>query len=176
MSEQGTGRGSAVQPRATVVNDHLTIRYPLAVVLLWCGLAVAGVVAGFAAVASGNTEGGYIGLGLGAIATFVAWFAVRPVVTADRSGIAVLPLFGSRTALHWGEVRTIGVRRVRAARGRGDALLLEASDDREVRVDGLWLGLTGGNLRRIQDDVDRFAAAQQVARPVFGFEPEPDPW
>lgn len=165
-----------LQPRAVEHDGRLVVRAAAGVVALWCVLAAAGVICGFAAVGAGNTEGGYIGLGLGAVAAFVAWFAVRPVVAADRSGIALLPLFGSRTALSWGEVRVIGVRHVRAARGRGPALLVEATDDREVKVDGLWLGLTAGALLRIQHEIERFAAALDIARPSFGFEPEPDPW
>jgi hypothetical protein len=165
-----------MHPRTTVSGGQLVIRYAAAVVLLWIALAVAGLVFGLIAVSGGNTQGGYIGFGLGAICTFVAWFAARPVVRADRSGMAVLPLFGSRTSFHWGEVRVIGVRHVRAARGRGDALVIEATDDREVKVDGLWVGLTRANLRRIQDALAAFAVEAEVARPVFGFEPEPDPW
>lgn len=165
-----------LHPRADASGGRLTIRYAAGIVLLWCALAVIGIVFGFAAIGADNTEGGYIGLGLGAICTFVAWFAARPVVTADVTGIALLPLFGSRTALHWGEVRVIGVRHARAARGRGQALMVDATDDREVKVDGLWVGLTPGNLVRIQDEIERFAGTLEVARPTFGFEPEPDPW
>ena len=165
-----------VQPRAEASEGRLVIRYAVVVVLLWIGLAVAGLGSGVVAVSAGNTEGGYIGIGLGAICTFVAWFAARPVATADREGLAVLPLFGSRASFHWGEIQVIGVRTVRAARGRGQALMIGASDDREVKVDGLWVGLTGRNLHRIQDAVEQFAASTGVARPAFGFEPEPDPW
>jgi hypothetical protein len=168
--------GSFVQPRSQVADGRLVVRYAAGVVLLWIGLAVAGLAFGMAAVSGDNIEGGYIGLGLGVICTFVAWFAGRPVITADQAGLAVLPLFGSRTSLHWGEVRVIGVRHVRAARGRRQALMIDATDDREVKVDGLWVGLTGGALLQIQQAIDGFATAAEVARPVFGFEPDPDPW
>lgn len=165
-----------LQARAEASDGRLVVRYPIVVVLGWIGLAIVGLWFGFAAVVDENTEGGYIGFGLSAICVFVASFAARPVVTADRTGMAVLPLFGSRTSFHWGELRAIGVRHVRAARGRGQALVIEAADDREVKVDGLWVGLTGSNLQRIEDAVAAFATAMEVARPAFGFEPEPERW
>lgn len=160
-------------PRSTESDGRLVIRYAAAVVLLWIGLAAAGVVGGFVAEPG---QGRIIGLGMAAICVFVAAFAARPVVIADRTGIEVLPLFGSRTALRWSEVQGMGVRRVRAARGRGEALMIEASDDREIKVDGLWVGLTGGALVQIEQRIGAFADAIGVVRPLSAPDPVADGW
>ncbi|MGN6696172.1 MAG: hypothetical protein ACTHN0_18475, partial [Aquihabitans sp.] len=97
MADGRSDLGQLLRPRADVRDARLVVRYAAVVVLLWIALTVAGLLGGFLAVGDGNTEGGYIGLGLGAICAFVAWFAGRPVITADRAGLAVLPLFGSRS-------------------------------------------------------------------------------
>jgi len=166
-----------LHPRASESGGRLVIRYAGGIVLLWVGLAVAGLGVGFATVGSGdNPEAAFAGLGLGVICTFVAWFAANPAIVADRTGIELHPIFGTRTTFRWDEVRSIGVRDVRAARGRGPALVVDASEDREVKIDSLWVGLTAGSLQRIQDAVERFASSMEVARPAFGFEAEPDPW
>lgn len=152
----------------------MVIRYASVVVVAWVGLAVAGLVFGFASVGD-EPQAGIFGLLLGVIGAFVAWFAVRPVVVADRTGLAVLPVFGTRTLLRWSEVQGIEVRRVKAARGRGEALMIEASDDREVKVDGLWVGLTGGALHELDHQITGFADSIGVVRPsgqnenVFSF-------
>lgn len=154
-----------LSPRAEQHDGRLVVRYANAVVVVWIALAIAGLGFGFASVGGDDAQAGIIGLLLGVICTFAAWFAVRPVVVADRSGIAVLPIFGTRTTLRWSEVHAIGVQRVKAARGRGDALMIDASDDREVKVDGLWVGLTGGALRQIEQQITDFADAIGVVRP-----------
>lgn len=148
-----------LSPRVTEHDGRMVIRYARAVVLVWIGLAVAGLAFGFASAGGDDAQAGFIGLGLGVICAFVAWFAVRPVVVADRSGMAVLPVFGTRTVVRWSEVRDLGVRHVRAARGRGEALMIEASDDREIKVDGLWVGLTGGALAQIAQHIEAFAGS-----------------
>lgn len=160
-------------PRATESDGRLVIRYAVGVVLVWIGLAMAGVVGGFLAEPG---QGRIIGLGLAAICLFVAAFAARPVVVADRTGLAVLPLFGSRTTLRWSEVEGIGVRRVRAARGRGEALMIEASDDREIKVDGLWVGLSGGALSQIEQRIAAFADGIGVGRSLALADPVAEPW
>lgn len=159
---------SLLAPRSTEHDGRLVIRYSALVVVAWIGLACAGLAFGFASASGDDSQAGIIGFGMAVICAFVAWFAVRPVVVADRTGLAVLPLFGTRTALRWSEVESIEVRRVRAARGRGEALMIEAADDREIKVDGLWVGLTGGVLADIDARIGAFADSIGVARPVTG--------
>lgn len=158
-------------PRASERQGKLLVHYARGVAVAWIALAVVGLVFGYSV---DQTEGGIIGLAMTAICTFVAWFALRPVVVADHTGMAILPVFGSRTAVAWHEIRAIGVRRVRAARGRGEALMIDLSDDREVKVDGLWVGLTAGNLLRIQDLIEAYVVRIDVARPRFGPAPDAD--
>lgn len=144
------------------------VRYAGGVVLVWVGLAVLGLGVGFATVGSGdNAEAAFAGLGLGVICTFVAWFAANPAIVADRTGIRLFPIFGSRTTFRWDEVRTIGVRDVRAARGRGPALVVEATDDREVKIDSLWVGATRTALRLMMDRLDTFVGTIGVPPPRF---------
>ncbi|MCU1370337.1 MAG: hypothetical protein JWO77_1531 [Ilumatobacteraceae bacterium] len=164
-----------LSPRVDQHDGRMVIRYAGVVVVGWIGLALAGLVFGFRSAGGDDAQAGFIGFGLGVICAFVAWFAARPVVVADRSGLEVLPLFGTRTAIGWSEVQGIAVRRVRAARGRGEALLIEASDDREIRVDGLWVGLTGGALSQIERQIGAFAGAIGVVRPLEPG-PVPDAW
>jgi hypothetical protein len=158
-------------PRSAEHDGRLVIRYAGIVVIAWLLLAVAGLVFGFRSAGNDDAQAGVIGFGLAVICTFVAWFAARPVVTADRTGVAVLPVFGTRTALRWSEIQATGVRRVRAARGRGQALLIDATDDREIKLDGLWVGLTGSALQQIEHRVGVFADSIGVVRPVSA----PDP-
>lgn len=165
-----------LSPRVAQDDGRMVIRYAGGVAAVWIGLAVAGLVFGFRSAGGDDPQAGFIGLGLGVICTFVAWFAARPVVIADRTGLAVLPVFGTRTVLRWSEVRGIGVRRVRAARGRGQALLIDASEDREIKVDGLWVGLGGGALEQIERQIGAFADAIGVVRPPSVPDPAADLW
>jgi hypothetical protein len=154
----------------------LVVRYAGGIVVLWIGLAVLGLVYGFATVGSDQPEPALAGLGLGVISAFVAWFAARPVIVADRTGIEVLPLFGTRTAFRWSEVRSVGVRDVRRAAGRGPSLVVEATEDRSAQIDGLWVGATRGALEQIDASVAAFAMSIGVAlRPDVG-EPVDRPW
>lgn len=164
-----------LHPRASESGGRLVIRYAGGIVLLWVGLAVVGLGVGFATVGSGdNPEAAFAGLGLGVICTFVAWFAANPAIVADRTGIELHPIFGTRTTFRWDEVRSIGVRDVRAARGRGPALVVDASEDREVKIDSLWVGATRGALQRMAEGLEGFVGTFDIAAPTFGFEPAPD--
>ena len=155
-----------VRPRASEADGRLVVRYAGGVMLLWWMFAVAGVGYGFATVGGDDAQAAYIGLGLGAICTFVAWFAARPVVVADRSGLAVLPVFGTRTALRWDEVRAIGVRSTRRSRGRGASLEIQATEDREVQIDGAWMGLVASSLRRIDARLGQFIGSLQLGTSI----------
>jgi hypothetical protein len=159
-------RDRLVGPRVTEGDGRIVVRYALAVVLGWIGLAAAGVVYGFVSTGADQAQGGVIGFALAAICTFVASFAVRPVVVADRTGIEVLPVFGTRQAFRWSEVEAAGVRTSRRSRGRGLSLELRLTDDREVKVDGLWMGLGERSLRRIDDAVAGFAVGLGVAAAI----------
>ncbi len=160
-----------LHPRAGESGGRLVIRYAGGIVALWIGLAVLGLAFGFAAVGSGdNAEAAFAGLGLGVICTFVAWFAANPAIVADRTGIRVSPLFGTRISFRWDEVRSIGVREVRAARGRGPALVVDASEERDVKIDGLWVGATRLNLSRMATELERFVDSLDVIRPRFVLE------
>jgi hypothetical protein len=142
----------------------LVVRYAGGIVVLWIGLAVLGLVYGFATVGSDQPEPALAGLGLGVISAFVAWFAARPVIVADRTGIG------------WSEVRSVGVRDVRRAAGRGPSLVVEATEDRSAQIDGLWVGATRGALEQIDASVAAFAMSIGVAlRPDVG-EPVDRPW
>ena len=157
-----------LKPRASESGGRLVVRYAGGIVLLWLGLAVFGIGIGFGTVGSGdNPEVAFAGLGLGVICTFVAWFAVNPAVVADRTGIALSPLFGTTTTFGWGEVRSIGVRDVRAARGRGPALVVDATDDREARIDSLWVGATRTALVLVAERLEAFVAMLDVLPPRF---------
>jgi hypothetical protein len=162
-----------LHPRVQESGDRLVIRYPGAVTLLWIGLAVLGLGFGFVAAGSGDRpESALAGLGLGVISTFVAWFAANPAIVADSTGIRLFPIFGTRTTFGWGEVRSVGVREVRAARGRGPALLVEATEDCEAKIDSLWVGATRPNLEHMAEHLERFAVPVLGGRGVFA--PEPD--
>ena len=166
-----------IEPRATVSGGRLVIRYAGGIALLWIGLAVLGLGIGFATAPTGdNPEAAFAGLGLGIICTFVAWFAANPALIADRTGIELHPLFGTRTSFRWDEVQTIGVHEVRAARGRGPALLVEASEEREAKIDGLWVGATRSNLDRMATQLEAFVASLDVTAPRFVDEPAEQPW
>lgn len=166
-----------LRPRARVSGGRLVVRYAGAVALLWLGLAVVGLGLGFATVGSGDApEAAFAGLGLGVISTFVAWFAANPAVVADQTGIRLFPIFGTRTTFRWDEVRAVGVREVRAARGKGPALVVDATGDREAKIDSLWVGATRSNLELMEAELVQFARAEGVSGPTFGTPPEPDPW
>jgi hypothetical protein len=155
----------------------LVVRYAGAVTVLWIGLAVLGLGIGFATVGSGdNPEAAIAGLGLGVISTFVAWFAANPAIVADQTGVRLFPIFGTRTTFRWDEVRAVGVREVRAARGKGPALVVDATEDREAKIDSLWVGATRSNLQLMEVQLAQFAAARGVAGPTFGAPFEPDAW
>ena len=150
-------------PRVAEGDGRIVIRYAPAVVLAWIGLAVGGVAYGFVAVGADQSQGAVIGFAMAAVCTFVAWFAVRPVIVADRTGVTVLPVFGIREVVRWSEVRAVGVRSGRRARGRGISLEVHLSDDRELKVDGLWMGLGAHSLHRIDGALAAFAAHLGVA-------------
>lgn len=176
MSERSV-KDWLLRPRAHTSGGRLVVRYAGAVTLLWIGLAVLGLGLGFATVGSGdNPEAAFAGLGLGVISTFVAWFGANPAVVADPTGIRLFPIFGTRTTFRWDEVRAVGVREVRSARGKGPALVVEASEDREATIDSLWVGLTQASLQRMEQEVERFAAGAGVTGPTFGAPLDPDPW
>jgi hypothetical protein len=171
MSESPRVTSWLIHPRVTESGGRLVIRYAGAVALVWIALAGAGLGLGFATAGSGdNPEAAYAGLGLGVIATFVAWFAVRPAIVADRSGCALAPLFGTRSAYRWDEVRAVGVRRVRGARGRSPALVVDASDDREAKIDGLWVGATRGGLVQMAEQLEAFVGTLDIVAPRFVIE------
>ncbi len=175
--QRATASRWLLRPRASRSGGRLAIRYAGGVALAWIGIAVAGLAFGFATVGSDQPEPALAGLGLGAIGAFVAWFAANPVIVADRSGIAVRPLFGSRTSLRWAEVRAIEVREVRRARGRGPTLVIEATEDREAQVDGLWVGATRAALEQMASELDAFLAAEGIAAPRPVAEASAlDPW
>ena len=153
------------------------VRYAGGVALGWIGVAVAGLAFGFATAGSDRPEPALAGLGLGAIGAFVAWFAANPVIVADRSGIELRPLFGSRTSFRWAEVRAIKVQEVRRARGRGASLVVEATEDREAQVDGLWVGATRGALEQMAANLDAFLAAEGIPAPrPIAKASVPEPW
>ncbi len=157
-----------LHPRTSEADGRLVIRYAGGIAALWIGLAVIGLVLGFATVGSGdNLEAAFAGLGLGVISTFVAWFAANPAIVADRTGIRVSPLFGTRTSFRWDEVRRVSLREVRASRGHGPALVLDASEDRDVKIDGLWVGATRPSLCRMATELERFVDSLDVIRPRF---------
>ena len=157
-----------LHPRSSESGGRLVIRYAGGIVLLWVGLAVLGLGVGFATVGSGdNPEAAFAGLGLGVICAFVSWFAANPAIVADGTGIELHPIFGTRTTFQWHEVRSIGVRDVRAARGRGPALVVDASDDREAKIDSLWVGSTRSALLVMAGQLQRFASSLDIAPPRF---------
>lgn len=170
-------RAWLLHPRASRSGDRLIVRYAGGIVVLWIGIAVAGLAFGFATVGSDQPEPALAGLGLGAIGAFVAWFAANPVIVADRSGIEVRPLFASRASFRWSDVRAVEVREVRRARGRGATLVVEATEDREAQVDGLWVGATRGALDQMAADLDAFVVAEGIPapRPVARTS-APEPW
>jgi hypothetical protein len=166
-----------LEPRAHESGGRLVVRYAGGIAALWIGLAVFGLGIGFATVGSGdNPEAAFAGLGLGVISTFVAWFAANPAIVADRTGVELRPIFGTRTSFRWEEVRSIGVREVRAARGRGPALVVDATEDREVKIDSLWVGATRRALQRMAEGLEGFVGTLDIAAPTFGFESAPDAW
>lgn len=168
-----------IRPRVAAGGGRLVVRYPGGATLLWIALAVIGLVFGFATVGSDQPEPALAGLGLGAIGAFVAWFAANPVIVADRTAIEIRPLFGSRSSFRWVEVRAIEVREVRRARGRGASLVVEATEDREAQVDGLWVGATRPTLERMAADLGAFLEEAGIVGPRPGVEapaPEPEPW
>ena len=150
--------GWLLRPRVREAGDRLVVFYPGGVALLWCGLAAVGLVFGVGAASSGDDpEATFIAFGLAAICVFVAWFAVRSIVVADRTGLALLPVFGSQQSFRWHEVRAIGVTDGHSGRRRTTSLEVRASDDRQANVDGWWLGLSDRELRRIQVRLMDFA-------------------
>lgn len=172
-----SGGSWLLAPRSAERGGQLVIRYARGIAALWIGLAVVGLVVGFATVGSGdNPEAAFAGLGLGVICTFVSWFAANPAIVADGTGIELHPLFGTKTSFPWDEVRSISVREVRAARGHGPALVVDASEEREAKIDGLWVGATRGNLRRMADRLEEFATSTGVTGPSFVDAPELDLW
>lgn len=153
------------------------VHYAAGVVALWCVLAVAGLGYGIASLVSGGpVESRYLAFGFGVIGAFVASFAVRPIVVADRAGLSVLPVFGSRLAFRWDEIQAVGVRSARRARGRGDSLEILASEDREAKLDGLWLGLTPGALRSIDQHVMAFARSLDLTAPIGALADPVEDW
>lgn len=161
------GVGPRLRPRIDVSGERLVVRYAVAVTVGWLVLALAGLIYGFLAVGSGGHAGsGFAGLGLAVICGFVAWFAVRPIVVADRTGIAVLPVFGTRTGFRWSEINGLGVGVARRGRTRGPALTIHASDDREVTVDAEWLGLTSAALTLVDGSIRTFARSIGVVGPA----------
>jgi hypothetical protein len=152
----------------------LVVRYAGGIVVLWIGLAVVGLAYGFATVGSDQPEPALAGLGLGAISAFVAWFAANPAIVADRTGIEVRPLFGTRASFRWSEVRSFGVRETRRARGRGPSLVVEATEDRDAQIDGLWVGATRRGLAQMAEQFEGFVGSLGVV-PSSGAEPGADP-
>lgn len=166
-----------LHPRAREAGGRLVVRYAGGITVLWIGLAVFGLGFGFATVGSGhNPEAAFAGLGLGVISAFVAWFAANPAIVADQAGIEVAPIFGTRTTFRWDEVQAIGVREVRGARGRGPALVIDGTDEREAKIDSLWVGATRGNLDRIAVRIEEFAGSLEIAQPRFVHEPADEAW
>ena len=144
--------------------------------------------AGMAVVGTATTDAGAEAIG-NALAGFEGCRGIRldvndgaaveaaiDAIVADGTGIELHPLFGTKTSFRWDEVRSIGVRDVRAARGHGPALVVDASEEREAKIDGLWVGATRGNLRRMADRLEEFAASTGIAGPSFVAAPEPEPW
>lgn len=157
------------EPRVAERDGRLVVRYAAGVVVLWLALAAVGLVVGFAATSTGDhVELGYLALGLAVIAGFVASFAARPAVVADRTGIALHPIFSGRVAFAWSEVVEVAVRDVRAARGRGPALVVTAADEREARIDSLWVGATRPSLIQME------AALRTFARSIGAGVPDPE--
>jgi hypothetical protein len=162
-----SARAWLLEPRSAERDGRLTISYAGGIALLWSALAAVGIGFGILSVASGaNPESRYIAFGLGAVCTFVAWFAVRPVIVADRSGLAVLPVFGTKVSFRWDEVRGIGVRNSRRARGRGASLEIQAAEDREVKVDGMAVGATSKALSLMERRLRAFAGSIEVRNTI----------
>ena len=147
-----------LRPRVHERDDRLVVFYPGGVALLWCVLTAIGLGFGIRAASSGDDpEATFIAFGLAAICVFVAWFALRSIVAADRTGLALLPVFGSHQSFRWHEVRAIGVTDGHSGRRRTKSLEVRASDDQQANVDGWWLGLSDRELRRIEVRLMDFA-------------------
>ncbi|WP_421119394.1 hypothetical protein ACE2AJ_18865 [Aquihabitans daechungensis] len=152
--------------RATGDEFQMALWYPAWVPALWVALAGGGLALGFLWVRSDDAEASIFALGFGLICGFVAWFAARPLVTMDRSGIELRPSFGARSGFRWSEIASLGLDDVRRGRTRGAAFVVRGADDREAAVDGAWLGLTARELHRLDDAVRHFARSIGVTGPA----------
>jgi len=152
--------------RATGDESRMAIWYPIWVTTLWCGLAGVSLAIGVLCAANDEGEASIFALGSCLICVFVAWFAARPLVVVDRTGIELRPSFSSRSAFRWSEITSLGLEHVRRGRTRSRAFVVRDADDREVAVDGAWLGLTAPQLHRLDETVRRFARSIGVVGPA----------
>jgi hypothetical protein len=152
--------------RATGDEFRMAIRYPVWVATLWCGLAGISLGVGFLCVGNGAGEASIFALASCLICVFVAWFAARPLLVMDRTGIELRPSFSSRSAFRWSEITSLGLDEVRRGRTRGAAFVVRGAEDREVAVDGAWLGLTAPQLHRLDLTVRHFARSIGVNGPA----------
>lgn len=152
--------------RSTGDESRMAIWYPFWVATLWPGLA--GVSLGIAILCALNDDGeaSIFALGSTLICVFVAWFVARPLAVIDRTGIDLRPSFSSRSAFRWSEISSLGLEAARRGRSRGTAFVVRGADDREVSVDGAWLGLTSPQLHRLDVTVRHFARSIGVTGPA----------
>lgn len=54
--------------------------------------------------------------------------------------------------------------------------MVDATEDREVKIDSLWVGATRSNLELMEAQLAQFAVAGGVEGTTFGAPLEPDPW